>query len=443
MLERDTILTIAEQVLAASGADQTEVAVSAYDAALTRFANNVIHQNVQESNARVKVRAVVGKRQGVVATNDTSPESLKQVAQRALEAAQNAAPTEDFVSLPGPPEDPVSCDLRPVPATADCSPADRAASVKCMLDIARAEGLEAAGQLATGVSASCVVNSLGIRSYFEKGSAGCTVVMQAADSSGFAEAHSDDVSAIDTCALARTAAHKALTSAGPTAVEPGEYTVILEPLAVGDMVSTLAMYDLHSLAHQEGRSFTTGHMGEQVCAASIDLWDDGLYPRSDRVPFDGEGVPRSRVEILKGGVLSALPYDSYTAGREPGAVNTGHALPAPHTWGPVPLNLFLGTGDSDLGEMIAATDRGILVTRFHYTNMVHPVRTVFTGMTRDGTFLIEKGQVVGGIKNLRFTQSILEALSNTDMIGREGVLCDYAWVPALRTRFAFTSGTSF
>jgi len=150
------------------------------------------------------------------------------------------------------------------------------------------------------------------------------------------------------------------------------------------------------------------------------------------------------VSLIEDGVLRGVTYDSYTAGREPGASNTGHALPAPNGWGPAPLNLFMNTGEYSLQDMIAATERGILVTRFHYTNIIHPVLTVFTGMTRDGTFLIENGDIVGGVKNLRFTQSILEALSSVDMIGAEGEQLEYVWAPPLRIQgFEFSSATEF
>jgi predicted Zn-dependent protease len=444
MMRREQVQDIAEQVLAASAADQTEVLIFAGDEALTRFANNTIHQNVAETDAGVRVRAVVGKRVGVASGNDTSPDSLKDLAARALEVARNSEPNEEFVSLPAPSADQRESVVQPVQATVDCDPAQRAEAVRTMLDIARANGLQAAGRFATAYTAVCVANSLGIRSYFERSGAGATVLMQAADSSGFAQAESEDVTQINAREIAEVAARKALESAGPRDLEPGAYTVILEPLAVCDMLYMLGIYDLHSLAHQEQRSFTSGHMGEQVCGENISIWDDGWDPRGNRMPFDYEGVTRQRVDIITNGILTALPYDSFTAAREEGAANTGHALPAPNSWGPVPSHLFMNTGEHSLQDMIAATERGVLVTRFHYTNMVHPVRTVLTGMTRDGTFLIENGQIVGGLKNMRFTQSILEALSNVDMIGRDGVLDGHAWAPALRVNgFNFSSATQF
>lgn len=444
MLDRDAMLSIADEALDASSADQTEVAVAASDSALTRFAGNAIHQNVFEADVAVTMRAVMGKRIGVASTNDPSSGALRDLAGRALELARNAAPDDDFVSLPAPADDGPRCETAPVAATARCGPEERAARVGQIIAAAQANSLTAAGRFSTGQAAYCIVNSPGIRAHFARSDADCTVVMQGDSSSGFAQAQAEDVGEIDAQSLATVAAEKTLASTRPVALEPGEYTVILETPAVRGMIGMLGMYDLHALAHQEGRSFTTGRMGHRVCGENITILDDGCDARTSRLPFDFEGIPRRRVDIITGGVLAALPYDSYTAGREEGARNTGHALPAPNTWGPVPLNLIMLPGEHTLEEMIAATDRGVLVTRFHYTNMVHPVRTVFTGMTRDGTFLIEGGKIAGGVKNMRFTQSILEALSRVDMIGCEGTVGDRAWAPPVRIEgFNFSSATEF
>lgn len=444
MPEREELRTIAHTALEASRADQTEVLVTFESEGLTRFANNAIHQNVHQSNLQVSLRAIIGKQIGVATGNDPSPDALRDLADRAREVARHAAPLEDFVSLPAPDGRIPRCTVAPAAATVACGPEQRAEAVRAMVEIARGEGLSAAGQVMSGQMAVAVVNSLGVEAYYHRGQARGRVVMQGADASGFAETEAEDMGQVEAAALARTAAEKALRSAGPRDLEPGTYTVILEPLAVADMVSMLAIYDLHALAHQEGRSFTSGRMGQQVCGTNISLWDDGCDPRGLRLPCDFEGVPRQRVDLITNGVLQGVTYDSYTAGREPGAVNTGHALPAPNTWGPAPIHVFMNTGEHSLEDMIRATGRGVLVTRFHYTNMIHPVRTVFTGMTRDGTFLIEGGEVTCGVKNLRFTQSILEALSRVDMIGSQGSWHQEAWAPALRIQgFNFSSATQF
>ncbi|NPV48237.1 MAG: TldD/PmbA family protein [Armatimonadetes bacterium] len=441
-MDREQAMEMAQVVLEASEADQTEVILSASQSALTRFANNAIHQNVAETVVQASVRAVVGKRVGVVTGSDLSPEGLRQLARDARDLARVSAPDEDFVSLPGPVPYSGETDFAD-PATADFTPEGRAEGVRLAILAAESQGLTAAGAFSTGWSSTTVANSLGVATYQCRTQAELSVVVAGSDSSGYARTAAAQVSDIDAAALGETATQKCLTSRHPQEVEPGDYTVILEPEAVGDMIMMLSMYDLGALAVQEGRSFMAGQMGQRVCGTNISIWDDGHDPRGLRMAYDFEGVPKQRVNLITDGVAAGVVWDSYTAQRE-GRSSTGHALPAPNHWGPVPINVFVATGDSSLGEMIANTEYGLLVTRFHYTNMIHPIRTVFTGMTRDGTFLIRDGRIAAGLKNLRFTQSILEALSGVSAIAREGQLTDYVWCPAMKLdAFSFSSATEF
>jgi predicted Zn-dependent protease len=221
------------------------------------------------------------------------------------------------------------------------------------------------------------------------------------------------------------AVDKALRSRNPTKIDPGVYTVILEEEAVAAMLRTLSFLGLGALSVQEKRSFMNSRFGEQITGAKITIWDDGHDSRGLVLPFDFEGVPKQKVTLIENGVAKNVVYDSFTAGREKGdadaprPTSTGHSLPAPNTMGPIPVNLFMAPGTASKEEMLASIDRGIWVTRFHYTNPVHPIKTVLTGMTRDGTFLVENGQVVRPLKNLRFTQSILDAFGKAEMLGSE------------------------
>jgi predicted Zn-dependent protease len=190
-----------------------------------------------------------------------------------------------------------------------------------------------------------------------------------------------------------------------------------------------------------------GAFGERLVGENVSLWDDGLDPRGVPMAFDFEGVPKQRVDFFDHGVARSVVYDSFTAGRE-GKQSTGHALPAPNTWGPMPLNLFLAAGDADPAGLLRGIERGLWVTRFHYVNVVHPTRAILTGMTRDGTFLIENGELTRPVHNLRFTQSALDALSSVEAIGRDAVMLQDevggTCVPALRIgSFAFSSATEF
>jgi len=305
--------------------------------------------------------------------------------------------------------------------------------------VAGKHGCRASGSLAAESAEIAVANSLGVRAYAPATSAGLVAVVADDDSSGYAEWRGTDLSQLDPEAIADTAARKCADGRGAEAIEPGEYAVVLEPLAVGDMLFMLAYMGLGALAVQEGRSFMAGRIGDKLCGDNVTIWDDATDPRQRAVPCDWEGVPKRKLTLIENGVALGPAYDSYTARKED-KQSTGHALPAPNTFGPVPIHLFLAKGDATGEEMISSIDRGILVTRFHYTNIVHEKRTIFTGMTRDGTFLIENGQLSRPVKNLRFTQSILDALSNVEMIGRDAQLVEYACVPALRIgSFSFTS----
>jgi len=448
VLGKEKMQAIAEKVLAFSEADQTEVLIFGKDEQLTRFAVNTIHQNVSETNATVRVRCVFGKKNGVASGNDLGDEALRKVVESAQTVARFQEDNPDFGSLPRPQK--VETSPAFFESTAACAPEIRARGAAAICSLSKENELEAAGAFSTAVDELMAVNSLGVSAYHRGTIAHIVTVIMGPDSSGYASADHMDVTALDPETIGRVAIEKALKSKNPTDLEPGEYTVILEENAVADMVDTLGYLGFSALSVQEGRSFMNDRFGQKITGEPITIWDDGHDPRGLVLPFDYEGVPKQKVMLIEKGVATGVVYDSFTAGREKGKTSTGHSLPAPNSWGPYPMNLFMAPGDSTKEQMLAATERGIWVTRFHYTNPVHPIKTVLTGMTRDGTFLIEKGQITRPLKNLRFTQSILEALSNADMLGQELKLIKADWenfatcVPAARIqKFRFTGTTEF
>jgi PmbA protein len=437
MLGKAKALDLLDAALAACEADQAEAILYSTDSALTRFADSTIHQNVAERNVMLSVRAVLGKRIGCARGNQPSRDEAQAVARRALDLARVSAEDEQFVSLPSP--QPLPNVVGHADATAASTPEQRAEAVRSIVEVAEANAGRASGSLSAESAEIAIANSLGVRAYAPATEASLVTVIADDDSSGYAEWHGIDIAKLDAVEIADIAAGKFVEGRGAESIDPGEYTVILEPLAVGDMLSLLAYTGLGALALQEGRSFLTGRIGEKVMGDNITLWDDATDPRGLAFPFDWEGVPRQNVPIIENGIARGVAYDSYTANKE-GKQSTGHAFPAPNTYGPMPTNLFLAPGEATLQEMIASTDRGILVTRFHYTNIVHEKQTTITGMTRDGTFLIENGRIARPLKNLRFTQSIVEALSNVELIGRDCELVPHAYVPPLKiSSFAFTS----
>lgn len=437
MVGKERALELLEQALAASPADQTEVSLRGGESNLTRYANNAIHQNVNESNHRLAVRLAFGKRLGITGTNDLSDEGISRCVDEAAAIARLAKETPDFVSFahPAPARGEVKTHYE---ATAGCAPEDRARAVQRILAKADAAGLEAAGACETLSGEFAVASSLGVRAYVPYTDSNITAVIMSATGSGYADAADRDFAALDVERVATESVARAQAAADPRAVEPGEYEVILNYYAVQELLQYLSYMSFGALGFQEGRSFMAGKLGQQVMAGQVSIWDDGLDPAGPALPFDAEGVPKQRVDLVRNGIAAGVVYDTFTANRESGRASTGHATGR----GAAAANLFIGAGDATAEQMIAATKRGILITRFHYIRPVHPGRTIVTGMTRDGAFLIENGKLVGPVKNLRFTQSIVDAFAGAELIGRDRQRVFEAVVPMMKlARFNFTGGT--
>ena len=448
MIGKAKLKAIADTVLSAANADQTEVLVVGQDLALTRFATNSIHQNVSETDVSVRIRSVVGKKIGVASSNDVSEESLKKLVRKAETIASFQQENPDFGSLPEP------LPIREVDAysesTATCSAKMRAKNVSTILDLSRSNNMAASGAFSTGTEETMIANSLGVSAYHCGTMATVMTVIMGDDSSGYAADASQDVGRLDTADIARIAVDKAIQSKNPTPIDPGSYTVILEEDAVATMMFFLGILGMGALSMQESRSFMSGRIGEKVTGDNITIWDDGFDPRGVVLPFDYEGVPKQKVMLIEDGVARGVVYDSATAHLEPGNISTGHGLPAPNTMGPIPINLLMKPGSATKEEMIASTEKGIWVTRFHYVNPVHPVKAILTGMTRDGTFLIENGKITRPLKNLRFTQSILEAFANAEMLSQDLKMIKMGFgnfgtcAPAAKIKgFTFTGATEF
>lgn len=439
-------LAIAEEAIRHAereGADQAEALVMAEDSALTRFSNSQIHQNVAETNATVSLRFVVGRRIAVASSSRTDDASLRRLAETAGRMARVVEELESFTSLPEP---------TPIPevaaawaeATASASPELRAAGARAVIAAADAAGVVAYGSFATSIESVAVANSLGVRAAQARTTSQLlTVAMGPDDGTGYGEACAVDVSAIDATAIGAEAAGRARDSRGPVALEPGDYPVVLDEYAVLDILDNLGSLGFSALAVEEGRSFY--EPGRRIGSELVSIWDDGLDPAGLPMAFDYEGVAKERVSLVEAGVCRDVVHDSATAARA-GRRSTGHGLPAPNPWGPFPLNQFMAAGTASHDELVGGLERGLLVTRFWYTNPVHAKRAIITGMTRDGTFLVEGGRVVGPVRNLRFTQGYLDALAGVTAVGRDrktlrGFL-GTGVVPAVRIgAFTFTGAT--
>jgi PmbA protein len=428
---------------AAAGATQAEVLFSEGDSALTRFANSEIHQNVAERDAQVSLRFVDGRRVGCAATNRLDDEALRRLADRAATIARLQPEQDEVIELP----DPGPMTLVPgtsSAATRDASPESRAAAARAVIAAADAVGVLAFGSFTTSVQRIGVVNSRGVDVVEERTSAALiTVSMGSEGEAGYASSAAVDVTDIDAAAIGREAAERARDSRGAVAIDPGDYAVVLEPYAVADLLETLGYVGFSALAVQEDRSFH--EPGRVIGSELVTIVDDAADQAGEPASFDYEGVAKERVTIIERGVCRDVVYDAQTA-RRAGRRSTGHGLPAPNSYGPFPLNMLMEAGDASHDELVAGLDRGLIVTRFHYTNPVHPKLAIVTGMTRDGVFLVERGEIVGPVRNLRFTQSYLAALAGVEAVGRDRrrVSGDFTAVvvPAVRiSAFNFTGAT--
>jgi predicted Zn-dependent protease len=444
LIGADGFLAVADAALALEGVDGVEVLFLHEWGGLTRYASSRIHQSTAREDTALRVRVVRGNRSGVATTNAFSTDGARQAAIAAREMADVAAPDEGFPGL-APPDAPVEVD-RYADATASTTPEERAAVVERLVGTCP-PGAAAAGAYETQAIEVGLANTRGQRVWSPSTQASLsTVITGPGHGSGFAETFTGSSDAIDPEAIGRRAAAKAIGSRDPRPLEPGTYPVVLEPAAVATLMGFLAYEGFGGRSYLDGRSCFNGREGEQVAAPSISIRDDATDPRTLGTPFDFEGTPRRRVDLIHDGVFLGVVHDRRTA-KQAGTASTGHGLPAPNPEGPFPLNLFLEPGDATVEEMVRATERGLLITRFHYSNVVNPLESSITGMTRDGTFLIERGEIAAPVLNLRFTQSILAALSATTMVGRETELASEFFfsasrVPALKVEAFHFSGRS-
>jgi predicted Zn-dependent protease len=435
---------VADGALSLQGADGVEVLLMHESGGLTRFANSEIHQSIAREDTGLRVRVVKSGHVGVAASNDASPEGAAAAARSALEMAEVVA--ADPLWPGSAPAAPVPDVDRYFEGTAAATPETRAVAVAELIGRCT-PGCTASGAYETIAVELGVATSEGQFCWAPSTQASLTTVVTGPDGgSGFAETFAGSTEAIDAGAIGQTAVDKAVASASPRELDAGTYTVVLEPAATATLVGFLAFVGFGGRAFLEGRSCFTGKDGQQVAAPSISIWDDAADPRTLGAPFDFEGTPTQRVDLVNDGVFREVVYDRRT-GKEAGRPSTGHGLPPPNPEGPFPLHLFMATGDATVDEMIRSTDRGLLVTRFHYSNIVNPMESSITGMTRDGTFLIEHGEIVGPVRNLRFTQSILGALSSVSLVGREAHLASEFFfsasrVPALKVDEFHFSGVS-
>jgi PmbA protein len=472
MLTKEQAGDVFDRIRKLSSADEVEVLFSGGRFALTRFANNTIHQNVAEENHVVSVRVAFGGRTARATTNKFDDESLRQVVRSSENLAKVQHPDPDLLRMPsedeatGPRpgltgEAPVSTRVMPsryFEQTAGITPELRAEGVSKIVGGADRHRLTTAGVFSSGEWFEGIFNSRGLSRWHTQTSAEVSITMLAADSSGWQKANSPDVASLDPLRLAETAAQKAVETAHPREIPAGKYTVILEPAAVLDIVGFM-FWDYSGMAILDQRSFLTGRIGTRLFGDNITIADDVAHPLQSGSPFDGEGMIRKTIPLVENGIIKRVVYARATAERmkkseyreKAGPIEvTGHGFALPNEMGEMPLNIVFApvANPQTIERMIASTERGILVTRLWYIREVEPFEKVLTGMTRDGTFLVENGVLRGGVRNFRFNESLIHMLSNVEAMSVPVRACGEESfdmvVPAMKVReFNFTEVTKF
>jgi predicted Zn-dependent protease len=427
-----------------SDADETEVEIGMVSDALTRFANNTIHQNVAEQMLTISVRTVLDGRTARATTNKTDDDSLRRVVEIAKSLARSQPRNPELLPMPGPQK--YTKVARYFENTAYATPADRARAVARVTEMTGKNKQTAAGIFSTGAIQSAIANTNGLFASHRQTRAEFSITVLESDSSGWAKSNSPDIDQIDPAAMARSASEKSAASRKPKEVPPGRWTVILEPSAVLDLVGFL-FYDFAGTALDDQRSCFTKRMGKRIMGENITLHDDAYHPLQSGAPYDGEGIPRQKILLVDKGVPCNLVYSRATA-KKMKARPTGHGFSLPNDLGESPMNLVFNGGKLSVDEMVRSTERGILVTRLWYIRNVDPYEKVLTGMTRDGTFLVQDGRIASGIRNFRFNQSVLEMLSNVEMMGpavrAAGEESFEMVVPSMKVRnFHFSEVTKF
>ena len=467
MLTHDHAASIFDKLRRLATADEIELLISGGRSALTRFANNTIHQNVAQEESHISLRVSFDNRTARASTNKHDDDSLLRLVQSAEALARVQQPEPDLLPMPSPEEvrsNAADADASPVQryfdSTARLTPQDRARSVALMVDIAKKHALISAGIFSSAEVVEGIFNSRGVADWYQQTLAEASVTMIGDTSSGWQKGNSPDAAQLDAAHLAEVAAQKAIASKNPRELPSGKYTVILEPAAVLDAVGFM-FWDFGGSALLEQRSFLNDRIGTQLFGENITVWDDVYHPLQAGVPFDGEGIKRHRLKLIENGVVRRVTYARSSAQRMQQSemastlgpiAATGHGFALPNEIGEAPLNIVFAPPEpgqlQTVEQMVASTERGILVSRLWYIREVDPYEKILTGMTRDGTFLVEGGKLQGGVLNFRFNESLIHMLQNVEAMGQpvraSGEESFDMVAPPMKVRdFNFTETTKF
>ncbi|MBD1392729.1 TldD/PmbA family protein [Mucilaginibacter glaciei] len=438
ILTEDECKAILKKALSYSKADECEVSINGGNSANIRYARNSVSTSGSLSSSSMAISSAFGKKLGIVTLNEYTDEAIASAVKRSEELAKLAPDNPEYMPFLGP-QTYAPAPKTYVPATAAITPAQRTTMVAQSLDVAKQNKLTAAGFLQNSDNFSAMMNSHGLFAYNTSTDINFSITLRTADSqgSGYATKDYNDVAKMDTLAFTKIAAQKATGSGSARAIEPGKYTVILEP-AAGIVLLEQLYGSLDARSADEGRSFLSKpggktKLGDKLVDERVNIYTDPSNPDLPASTWGGDGQPQEKRTWIEKGVVKNLSYSRYWAQKKGVKPVPGGA------------NIIMEGGTQTLEELIKGTEKGILVTRLWYIRPVDPQTLLFTGLTRDGTFYIENGQIKFPIKNLRFNESPVIMLNNLDALGKtertvSGESGQSALIPPMRIKeFTFTS----
>jgi len=447
----DALLAPLDVALQASGLEEADLWVHRRRAAVTRYSHSSIHQNAVSDETHVHARAVVGSAVGATAGNSLDPAELRDLLQRAAALARLQTPNADWPGLA-----PAATYRPPIAldeATAALDPASQAQAIGRICDAVTERGFRAAGTHSVDLTEDAVANTNGVAAYAPATVAYLrALVLGDHGGSGYADDLSHRASDLDPAGIASRAIEKCALDRDRVQLAPGDYEAVFEEDAVAEILRIVSITGLSGQSVREGRSFMTGAIGQPVTGPRFTLYDDALHADQLAIPFDPEGTPKRRVTLVERGVAIGPVHDRWSA-KAAGTESTGHAAdPRRYGHGGHAGNLVMAGGTATRDELIGSVTRGVLITRFHYTNTPDPKRATMTGTTRDGTFLIENGKIVRALANVRYTMSALELFAGIDLLGPQRLVRDW-WstngmgsivclAPAMKVSRATITGSS-
>ncbi len=440
-----TAKKICAEIFKITKGTQTEVIITSQESALTRFSDNIISQNISNTDTDISIRLVKNGKMSKVTFNQSSSSEIKKAAQNAFYLLKNQKKSGALGLLKpsGPIAEKENLFFK---KTAEISPAFKALKIKNFAKKCKTAKQVCYGTMENGCIKTTVANNLGIHLSHKESHVTYDITVKDKDGFGWAGQSANNIASVDFDKIEKIAALKARLAKKPISIKTGKYTVILEPAAVADFLIFMNIFGFGGQPYTEGQSFISGKIGKKVLSDKISIYDNALDGPSAGMPFDFEGVPRKKLVLIEKGVAKTAAHDRKTSLKAK-TKNTGHSLPVPNIYGPFPLNTLVSPGKTSVDDMIKQTSKGILITRFHYINILKPLNLELTGMTRNGTYLIENGKIKKSVKNMRFTESIVNALNNVVCVGDKTISMSSWWktsVPALKIKnFNFSSSTEF